>query len=138
METEVRPLISRRIFKVVATGADMDSLATLGETSPARFRARWQELIDHKLLEWLRDPSQLDDEGMDQPSGTILRLAIDLAEKFRDDGLAPPDRIVPDPNGGIVFERRRNDLFEVIHIWEDGTEEYQQFRGTSLIERTPL
>jgi hypothetical protein len=61
-----------------------------------------------------------------------------LAEKFRDEGLPVPDRIVPDPNGGIVFERREGDVSEVIHVWDNGSVEYIRFHGTQLAERQPV
>lgn len=138
IQTEARPLMSPHISCVVPTGADTNSLDSRTAPSSLEFHSRWQDLIDHKLLEWLRDSSQLDDDDIEQPGGMILRLSIDLAEQLRDKGLPAPDRIVPDPNGGIVFERRRNELLELIHIWEDGTTEYQQFRGANLVVRCPL
>lgn len=87
---------------------------------------------------WLRDPSQLDDDGIDPPSGTIIRLSMDWAENYRDKGLPAPDRVAPDPNGGIVFERREGNVSEVVHVWEDGTIEYMRFEGTHLVERSPV
>jgi len=101
-------------------------------------RGKWQELIDHKLIEWGRNPSQFDDEGVEPPSGEIVRRAIEIAKQFRHDGLTPPDSIVPDPNGGIVFERREGDVAEVFHIWDDGTVEYRCFQGARLVERRTL
>ena len=101
-------------------------------------RKTWQRLIDRQLLEWLRDPSQIEDEGLDAPSATIIRLSLDLAESFRDRGLPAPASIVPDPNGGIVFERREGDVSEVFHVWDDGSVEYLRFHETQLVERRPL
>lgn len=102
-----------------------------------RIRDSWQKLIDHKLLDWLRDPSQLEDDGIDAPSETIIRLSLDLAEDCRDQGLPVPDSIVPDPNGGVVFERREGNESEVLHVWDDKTVEYMRFHGTRLVERWP-
>jgi hypothetical protein len=87
---------------------------------------------------WLRDPSQLQDEGIEPPSGTVIRLSMDLAENYRDRGLPAPDSVVPDPNGGIVFERREGDVSEVFHVWDDGTVEYMLFEGARLVERNPV
>lgn len=98
----------------------------------------WQDLIDQTLHRWLRDPSLLDDEGVDAPSGAILRLALDLAEKFRDEGVPPPDKIVTDPNGGIVFERTLGNETEIYHVWDDGAVEFQRFAGDTLIERSAV
>lgn len=107
-------------------------------TSGDEARNAWQRLIDSTLTKWEWDISQFDDEGIEPPSRQIVRLAIDLAEGFRDQGLPAPDSVVPDPNGGIVFERRENGLSEVFHVWEDGSVEYQRFQGTRLVERQPL
>jgi hypothetical protein len=95
-------------------------------------------LIDETLLAWLGDPSSLEDDGIDPPTGTIIRLSIDLAEHYRDRGFAAPNSIVADVNGGIVFERREGAVTEVIHIWEDGEIGYMLFDGTCLIERNSM
>ena len=101
-------------------------------------REKWQNLIDYKLIEWGLDPSQLDDEGVESPTPEIIQRAISLAEALRDRDCPPPDTVVPDPNGGIVFERRENGLSEVFHVWDDGTVEYRRFQGTRLDERRLL
>ena len=132
---EANPLVSLPLPEVVPTGVDTESPVTPRDE---RARQSWQELIDHKLIEWGRNPDQLDDEGVEAPRSEILRLAIHLAERFRDEGFPPPHRVVPDPNGGVVFERREQEVSEVYHIWDDGTVEYQRFEGTRLIQRWPI
>jgi hypothetical protein len=126
-------LLSPPVDLVVETNADTVS-AFIQEFDIAR-RAAWQTVIDETLLNWLNDPSQLDDENITPPSPSTIRLAIDFAEQFRDRGYAPAVRIVPDASGGIVIERTEAETLEVIHIWEDGQVEYQQFRGPQLILR---
>ena len=86
----------------------------------------------------MRDPNPLEDEGFEAPTATISRLSLDLAERFCEEGLPAPDSIVPDPNGGVVFERREGDVSEVLHVWDDGSVEYMRFHGTQLAERQPL
>ncbi|MEX0820146.1 MAG: hypothetical protein WD070_11160 [Pirellulaceae bacterium] len=101
-------------------------------------REAWQRLIDEKLLEWVREPGQLKDNGIDAPTATIVRLSLYWASQFCEAGFPAPDSIVPDPNGGIVFERREGDVSEVLHVWDDGSAEYMRFHGTQLAERQPL
>jgi hypothetical protein len=101
-------------------------------------RESWQDAIDRKLIEWGRTPSPLEDIGVDPPTKETIQRAIRLAEVFRDEGLPGPESVVPDPNGGIVFERREGDVAEVCHLWDDGTTEYQRFEGTRLVERRTL
>lgn len=118
----------------------------IGDLSPSMIDAQrnqaqreaWQDLIDRNLLTWLRNPSDIEDDGFDAPSPTILRLSLDLAERFREEGLPAPDSIVPDPNGGIVFQRREGNVSEMLHVWDDGSVEYMCFHGTTLAERQPL
>ncbi|MEZ6086446.1 MAG: hypothetical protein R3C05_00105 [Pirellulaceae bacterium] len=86
----------------------------------------------------MSDPARLEDEGFDSPTASILRLSLDLAEKYRDAGLSAPNSVVPDPNGGIVFERQEGSTSEVLHVWDDGSVEYMRFLGTQLVERQPI
>ena len=102
------------------------------------FRRGWQQLIDYRLIEWGWSSDLLDDDGVEPPCRETITRAIELAQRFRSEGFPPPDSVVPDANGGIVFERRELDVTEVIHIWGTGDAEYQQFQGTRLVERTPL
>ena len=90
------------------------------------------------LLGWLKDPAQLEDDGIDAPSDVIIRLSLDVAEHFARESLPPPQRLVPDPNGGIVFERHEGGYSEIIHVWDDGEVEWQLFHRASLIDRSPL
>jgi hypothetical protein len=136
--TESRATIALVSPKVVATGADTSSPASIAMALEDPLRNGWQDLIDSKLIKWLQDPTQLGDEGSDPPAGKILRLAIDYAEKFRDELLAPPTSVVPDANGGIVFERRQDNISEVFHFWDDGALEYLRFQGTKLVERNSV
>lgn len=99
---------------------------------------RWERIVDHQLIEWGWNPSALSDDGIDPPSRDVIQRAIQLAHDLRDGGIRAPDRVVPDPNGGIVFELRRGDICELIHIWDDGTMEYRRFQGTRLVERQLL
>lgn len=125
--------MSSNIDRAVRTNADTESLMSAGVS-----RDKWQALIDRTLARWLEDPSVLADDGIDSPTGTIIRLALDYAENLRDSGYTPADNIVPDPNGGIIFRRRCGNVQEVIHVWDDGTVEYQIFSGSQLVRRYPV
>jgi hypothetical protein len=138
LTVERTPFMSRISPKVVSTNADTDSPVTSTDADSQAARAAWQRLIDFSLIEWGRDPDRFTDEGMEAPDGQIIGLAIAVAERFRDQGDAAPDSVVPDPNGGIVFERRENGSSEVVHIWDDGHVEYMRFEGTRLVSRETL
>lgn len=130
--------ISPSIRDAGQTNIDTESPAIRDVEREQGYRERWQRLIDHKLIEWGRDTSQIDDEDVEPPSAEIIGLAITLAEQLKTQGITPPDSIVFDPNGGIVFERQEGDVSEVFHVWDDGEVEYRRFYGTRLVERWTL
>lgn len=136
--SEAPPLISQDVQDASQGAGNTQSASIVDAKREEQYHCGWQKLIDERLLKWLADPSQLEDEGIEAPDGTILRLAIDLAEKYRDDKLPPPDSLVPDPDGGIVFELQHDDISEVIHIWDDGQVEYQRFEGSKLAARCSM
>jgi hypothetical protein len=136
--TKPSTLMLPPVERGVPTKVNTEALISRDDGRAKANRDAWQRLIDEKLLDWLREPSQLEDEYIEAPNPTIIRLSLDLAEKYRDEGLPAPDTMVPDPNGGIVFERYEGDVSEVLHVWNDGSVEYMQFQGTKLTERQPL
>jgi len=95
----------------------------------------WEAFIDRTLIEWGREPSQLEDEAIESPKPETIRRAIHVAQNLKNQGLLAPDSIVPDPNGGIVFERRAGDTSEALHFWDDGSVEYFCFKGPRLLDR---
>ena len=123
---------------LVSANVDSERPTVCDKDRVDAFRRGWQQLIDYRLIEWGWSSDQFDEEGVEPPSRETITRAIKLAQRFRSKGFPPPDSVVPDPNGGIVFERRELDITEVLHIWSDGSAEYQQFQGTRLVERTPL
>jgi hypothetical protein len=132
------PLISPSLIDSIQTSVDAAKLSSRGVSHETVNPEAWQRLIDYQLNEWKWDTDQFEDEGIEALTRDTIQLAIAVAEKLRDAGLAPPDSVVPDANGGIVFERREKDVSEVFHVWDDGTIEYQCFHGTRLTERRSL
>lgn len=104
---------------------------------PAKYYEGWQAVIG-QLFKWWNEPEYFAGEDYDPPTGEILELAMSFAKCFRDAGLVPPHRVVPDADRGVVFEARRGTLAEKIHIWSDGEVEYLLFSGSQLIERRPI
>jgi hypothetical protein len=132
--TKSSPLMSPPLIDSVFTNVAATP-SSRGVSSKIVHREAWQRLIDYSLIEWGRDTGQLEDEGIEPPTRDTIKCAIVVAEKLCDAGLPAPNSVVPDANGGVVFELRERDAIEVYHIWDDGQIEYQRFRGTRLIER---
>ncbi|MCO6043300.1 hypothetical protein NG895_05220 [Aeoliella sp. ICT_H6.2] len=135
--TKANPYLSESGSDAVLTSVEKDSLASR-YYSTVRIRHLWQIAIEQTLDLWLKNPDALEDDGIDAPDATTIRLAFDYAETLRDRGLLPPTCIVPDGSGGIVFERRQGNESEVVHIWDDGSVEFQQFDGAKLVCREPF
>jgi hypothetical protein len=131
-----RETMSAPLDRAVQTNADNQS--PISPTPTGIVRQGWQHVITDILLSWLRDPKQLEDDGIEPPTGTIIRLALDYAEQYRDSRFPAPDTVTVDPNGGIVFQSRDGRVLEEMHIWDDGTAEYMRFEGATLVLRLPL
>jgi hypothetical protein len=87
------------------------------------------------LRGWQGDPAQRADEGVEAPSLSTIRAVIDVAERFAAQGIAPPDDVTSDADGGIILRRRQDDVSEEFQVSDDGIE-YRCFAGTRLVERT--
>ena len=101
-------------------------------------RRAWQEVIDKKLIEWGRDPSQLDDEMVIAPTRDVIRVAVELALALRDHDCPPPGRVIPDGDGGILFERTDGVHTETLEVLDDSSIEYAAFQGSRLMARRPI
>lgn len=133
--TDLEMSLTRALPAAVQTNADASSHAFFESEREPGYQRLWDRLIDRTLIEWGSHPEKLSDDDVDPPSAEIIRLAIDWATRCKEVGFPPPDRVVPDANGGIVFQRSENDLSEVFHIWDDRTVEYRRFQGTRLVDR---
>lgn len=132
MPNESTTLMSPPLVSAVNTEASIEN-----SQAPEQDYARaWEEVIDHTLIEWGRGDCDIwDDEGFQRPSIATLQLAIKVASSFRDNSIPPPDFVVTDPNGGIVFEFRLNEIKRQVHIWDDQTFECRSFEGDRLVDR---
>jgi len=99
--------------------ADDDSLALSAQERQAN-RQAWQQIIDSTLIEWGRDPAQLEDEGVTAPARAVIDRANELAMILRDRGVPPPKRVVTSPDGGVAFERWDGPVLEQIEITQNG------------------
>ena len=134
---EIKPnlFLSSRFQNIISTNTDTESPVTSDTAWKESKRLEWDHLIDHRLIEWGRDPASVADEGVEPPTGEIIQLAIMLAQQLRDAEFPPPSSILVDPNGGIVLIFRLQESKVTYHIWDDATIDYCIFQGTSLVKR---
>ncbi len=104
-----------------------------GEVESTRNEENWKATIDQKLIEWGRDPTQLDDDGTITPSKQTIQFAIALAWMWRNMGLPAPTRVVPDAHGGIVFEFQQPSIREVFRLSDDISLEYSVFEDSRIV-----
>ncbi|MBI3467595.1 MAG: hypothetical protein HY000_31685 [Planctomycetes bacterium] len=135
-----RITITRTIQSIVETNAAPGSVASSAslrslEAVANSRRERWQQLIDDPLIEWGRDPQRLADAEITPPSRDTVRLACQLAQILGNFGEAPPNRVVPTVDGGIVFEWHHGNLFKAIEVTPEEQIEYRKFVNSRLIER---
>lgn len=100
-----------------------------------RDREGWQHAIDTCLIEWGRNPSAVQDEGIQPPTANSLSRACELATAMRNAAEPRPLRVVPDGEGGVVFERRAGELFERLEVDSDGKIEYAILKNFQLVYR---
>jgi hypothetical protein len=101
-------------------------------------QAKWQELIDNKLIEWGRDPSTLEVDDFPLPSVATIGLACRIATILRDQNQPPPQRVCPDTEGGIAFERGVGRIFMSIRIRPSGQVEMTTFEDGQLLSRSRI
>jgi hypothetical protein len=86
-----------------------------------RVRITWHDIID-RLIDIGRSVDDFEAEGITPPSRATIARAAKLAAWMRDEGYQPPDRVVPDAGGGVVFERTTSRTYETICVSVDGIE----------------
>lgn len=97
----------------------------------------WLFVFD-ALVAWGTHPERFEDDGVDPPSPAAISNAAKVATKLRELEADPPTRIVPNGDGGIVFESQRAHEFETIEIDSAGEIEARVFENSRLIERRRL
>lgn len=114
------------------TKAASDASLESEEDRFAERREGWSKMIDRYLVEWGRDPALLEDEDFEPPALDTISRAIEVAQNAAERGLPPPLRVLPDGDGGIVFERSEGTVFESIKVREDGSVHLLSYRGNEL------
>jgi hypothetical protein len=95
-------------------------------------------LINEPLIDWGKDPSKVADEGIVPPSVELITFALRYAMHMRDQGYRPPDRVVPNGDAGIAFERWEGSIHEVLEFESDGIVELLSYRHSRLENRLEL
>lgn len=81
----------------------------------------WQYIMDYKLLEWVFHPELLEDDGLVAISHKIISEALKFCRL--ESGNPVPSNVVPNGDGGIVFEWKEGSYFRTIEFLADGSKE---------------
>ena len=95
-------------------------------------RRAWEHVIDRQLIEWGKDPGRLECDDLRAPTAASIQTACEIAGFMRDEAEPPPLRVIPDGEGGIVFERAEGRAFVTVEIDEDGSVEICRFVDSRL------
>ncbi len=118
-------------------GAPGQSLAVATAASPQNSEG-WQAIIAGPLAEWEKDPSRLEDDGIEAPSRETIQRAAGVARELCAAGLLAPQRVAATGDGGIVFARQEGSSLSNIEVAADGSVELTVFRDSRLVSRQRL
>jgi len=109
----------------------------LSRPSGAGEKAAWQAVLK-QLADWRRDPQQLADEGVEPPTAGLLEAAGTVAEMLCSSSVEPPDTLVTNGDGGIVFRWRPGQRVWTIELDSDGSIESSLMVHGKLVWRHSL
>ncbi len=117
------------------TAVTTDDALLQPTTQTQEWKDEWQKVIDDKLIDWGGDSKAVEEEDLIPPTEAAVHLAGRIAITLRDDASLPPKRVVPDGDGGIVFERWEGPRSISIEISNDGTAEIVYIRAGQVEAR---
>ena len=110
------------------------------EPSVASFKG-WQGIITY-LSNWWYGVPGMEEEGLTPPTKQVLAHAISIAKSLEKQPIEPPSRVVPNGEGGIIFEHygySGNDrIYETIEIFDNLNVELSYYKNSRLISKKPI
>ena len=138
MNNMIKDRLSSTVHNESKTSVAEDQELCSTSANPHEYQSQWEKLIRGTLLEWSRDPAQLEDEDIIAPTPEVIERAKIRAWKWLHEGCPPPSRIVPNGEAGISFMLYQGSLTQEIEFDEDGSIELRTFRDSRLVSREPL
>ncbi len=134
---ELPDTLAERITCLIQPVLQPDRAADLLEAGRADLRSRWQVVLA-QLADWKSDSGQLEDEGVVAPTSALLSFAEDVAEVLCANSVEPPDNLLTNGDGGVVFRWRLSGRTWSIELDSDGTIESSLMAGSRLLWRHSL
>lgn len=128
--------LSHPAVGVAAPDAAVTTALIYQRSAAEQNAASWQKIIHEYLLDWcLRGMPELEDD-LQPPTRDTLVAAIQVADKMRAVGAPPPSRVLPNGEGGIIFERfvYPQQIYQAFEIFKDLTTELRTYKDSKLVE----
>lgn len=125
-------LMTEPVSPYVSTSTADEGILALNAAEAKVNVESWKNVIEDRLVEWGRQRTVCDEEGFISPSSIAVDTAIEIARTLQGNH-SPPTRVVPNGEGGIVFEKEINSSFTAIEIFETGSFEVRSFLDCRLI-----
>ncbi|HET6883904.1 MAG TPA: hypothetical protein VFI31_27365 [Pirellulales bacterium] len=100
-------------------------------------RSEWQR-IEALLSKWSQKQPLRDEDGVEWPSPALVEVALNLARSLEGQALHPPSRVVPNGEGGVVFEFQREHQLQTMEVDADGSIELCRFEDSQLVDRSRI
>ena len=123
---------------VVEPGTHAEGEHLLVRYASRENRDGWNNVTDETIIEWGCRYAGVKDDDLEWPTRDVLAAAYELARKLQEANVPVPSNIVPNGEGGIVFEWRHGPILRVIEGDKDGSFEFLEFRQSRLVIREPL
>lgn len=91
--------------------------------------------VETLLNDWCRKQPRQDEDGIEWPAPAIAEIATKVARSLKACELPPPTRLVPNAEGGVVFEFQHQHQLQTIEVESDGSIELCRFEGAKLVDR---
>jgi len=96
---------------------------------------KWNAIVDQPLIDWGLNPSFEDEDGLVMPTGLAVAKASELVTNLRNQGWSLPTGVIPDGEGGIVFENKQDPFYSRLEIDENGLIMLLTFRDCKLLSQ---
>lgn len=135
--TEIGTTIRGLDSPVSTEGFNPGVLATTASDKKA-LAERWDAIVDRPLIEWGRNPSFIDEDGLVFPSRESCSSACKLVIDMKNHGCSLPTGVIPDGEGGIVIEYKKDPLYQCIEIDDLGQGILFTFMNCKLLSQEPI
>lgn len=97
----------------------------------------WRRAV-RLLRSWMWGMPIIEEEGLVPPSQEVIDVAIKVAHQFSEQGMDAPSRVIPNGEGGIMFERYLQSgdsrVLETVEVFSDRQVEFSKYDNSSLKE----